>query len=78
MAEITGNRFNDYLQEQIDLKKRCSIKFRSVEGGVSAIQAHIIDLKEEGGRQMIQTDAGIFIGLDQIVELNGQQPQNYC
>jgi hypothetical protein len=78
MAESTGNRFNDYLQEQIDLKKRCSIKFRSVEGGVSAIQAHIIDLKEEGGRQMIQTDAGIFIGLDQIVELNGQQPQNYC
>ncbi|MGE5518720.1 MAG: hypothetical protein ACM3VS_02255, partial [Candidatus Dadabacteria bacterium] len=73
-----GSKFNDYLRDQIDLKKRCTIKFRSVEGGISTIQAHILDMKEEAGRQMIQTDAGIFIGIDQIVELNGQQPQNYC
>jgi hypothetical protein len=27
---------------------------------------------------MIETDAGIHIGLDQIVEINDKRPENYC
>jgi len=49
-----------------------------VEGGVSVIKAHIIDMSTVSDRDMIETDAGMHIGLDQIVEINGRHPENYC
>ena len=72
------DRFIEYLQEQRDLKRPCTIKFRSVDGGVSTIKAHIIDMSTVAHRDMIETDAGIHIGLDQIVEINDRRPENYC
>ena len=72
------DRFKKYLEEQMDLKRSCTIKFRSVEGGVSVIKAHIIDMSTVSDRDMIETDAGMHIGLDQIVEINGRHPENYC
>ncbi|MGZ3839219.1 MAG: hypothetical protein ACXVMS_12840 [Flavisolibacter sp.] len=70
--------FKEYIQEQMDLKRPCTIKFRSVEGGVSIIRAHIIDMSTVSERDMIETDAGFHIGLDQILQVNDRFPGNYC
>jgi len=45
---------------------------------VSEIRAHIIKMDSVSGRDMIETDAGLTIGLDQIEAVNDQKPGNYC
>jgi hypothetical protein len=72
------NSFKEYLEEQMDLKRTCTIKFRFVEGGVSTIRAHIIKMDSVSGRDMIETDAGLVIGVDQLIEVNNRVPENYC
>ena len=72
------DRFVEYLEEQMDLKRECTIKFRFVEGGVTTIKAHIVKLDEVSGRYMIETDAGLVIGVDQLIEVNQHIPENYC
>jgi hypothetical protein len=67
-----------YLEEQMDLKRTCTIKFRSVEGAVSTIKGHIINIDSVSGRDMIETDAGLVIGVDQILAVNDRSFENYC
>jgi hypothetical protein len=55
-----------------------NIRFRAVEGGVSSIRARIKGIINEGGRDIMETDAGFSIGLDQILEVNGRSFENYC
>ena len=70
--------FREYLEEMMDTKRVCTIRFKDVEGGVPTIRAHIIDIKTESTREMIQTDAGIHIGIDQLLQVNDRIPDNYC
>ena len=72
------DRFIEYLQEQRDLKRPCTIKFRAVDGGIATLRARIIDLTTVSERDMIETDAGIPIGVDQILKVNDRIPENYC
>jgi large subunit ribosomal protein L28 len=62
--------FKDYLEEVMDLKRPCTIKFRDVDGAVSEVQGRIIDMDEVSGRYMIETDSGLTIGVDQIISVN--------
>jgi hypothetical protein len=68
----------DYLEEQMDLQKRVTIRFRSVDGGLSEVQAHVVKISETAGREMIETDAGLLIGMDQVVDVDGRSASNYC
>lgn len=70
--------FKEYLEELIDLHRACTIRFRSVEGGVSEIRAHITGMSSVSHRDMIETDAGIHIGLDQIVQVNDRTQEDVC
>ncbi|HEX6332841.1 MAG TPA: hypothetical protein VFZ78_01365 [Flavisolibacter sp.] len=70
--------FVEYLEEQMDLKRTCSITFRAVDGGVTTIKGHIIRMEEVSGRHIIETDAGFVIGVDQLIEVNGRARENYC
>jgi len=70
--------FIDYLEEQMDLKRTSTIKFKDVLGAVSEIKARIIKMDEVSGRHMIETDAGFVIGVDQIISINGRPQENYC
>ena len=70
--------FIDYLQEQVDLKRSCTIRFKDVQGAVSEIKARVIKMDEVSGRHMIETDAGFVIGVDQIISVNGRPQENYC
>jgi hypothetical protein len=70
--------FKNYLQELADQRRLSTIRFRSVEGAISEIRAHIIDFSTVADRDMIETDAGIHIGLDQIVQVNDRIREDYC
>jgi hypothetical protein len=70
--------FKDYIEEQMDLKRSCTIRFRDVQGAVTEIRAKIVKMDEVSGRQMIETDAGFAIGIDQIISVNGRPQENYC
>lgn len=68
----------EYLEELMDLKRTATIRFRPVDGGVSIVRAHIVKLDTVSGRQIIETDAGLVIGADQILEINGRRFENNC
>jgi hypothetical protein len=66
------------LEELMDLKRTCSITFRSVDSGISTVKGHIVKMDNISGRDIIETDAGMTIGADQIVEVNGRRFENIC
>jgi hypothetical protein len=78
MELIMAKDFREYIEELKDLKRICNIRFRNVEGAVSIIRAHIVKTENVSGREIFETDAGLVIGLDQVLEINGQVPENYC
>ncbi len=83
IAEVCRQRpvmekFKDYLEEQMDLKRRCTIIFRDVQGAMATIKGHIIKMDEISGREIIETDAGFVIGMDQIISVNDRVQSNIC
>ena len=68
----------EYLEELMDLKKENTIKFRSVEGGVTTVKGRIVKIDTVSERDIIETDAGFTIGADQILEINGRSFENIC
>jgi len=70
--------FKDYLEEQMDLKRPCTIKFKDVQGAVAMVKGHIVKMEEVSGREIIETDAGFAIGMDQIISVNDKPQENYC
>jgi hypothetical protein len=74
----TNESFKEYLEIQMDLKRQCTIKFRDVQGAVTTIKGHIVKMEEVSGREIIETDAGFVIGMDQIISINDRPQTNYC
>ena len=70
--------FKDYLEEQMDLKRPCTIRFKDVQGAITTIKGHIVKMDEVSGREIIETDAGFVIGMDQIISVNDRPQENYC
>lgn len=73
-----NHQLKDYLEEQMDLKKLCTIRFRDVQGAVTEIRGHIVKMEEVSGREIIETDAGFVIGMDQLIAINDRSAENYC
>ena len=74
----TMDSLKEYLEELMDLKRVATISFRSVEGGISTVKGHIVKIETVSGRDIIETDAGMVIGADQIREVNGRRFENIC
>jgi hypothetical protein len=70
--------FKEYLEAEMDLKRICTLKFRDVQGAVTIIRAHIIKMEEVSGREIIETDGGFVIGMDQLISVNDRVQENYC
>lgn len=70
--------FKDYLEEQMDLKRACTIKFKDVQGAIATVKAHIVKMDKVSDRDIIETDAGFEIGVDQIISVNDRPQANYC
>ena len=69
---------NNYLEELMDLKRIASIRFRSVDGGITETKGHIVKMETVSHRDMVETDSGLVIGVDQILEINDQTFENIC
>ena len=72
------NTIKEYLEEMMDLKQVATIKFRFVDGGITETKGHIVRLDSVSGRDMVETDTGLLIGIDQILEINGRSFENIC
>ncbi|HEY0041305.1 MAG TPA: hypothetical protein VGB71_11610 [Flavisolibacter sp.] len=72
------NSIKEYLEELMDLKRTVSIRYRSVDGGVTEVKGHILKIDNVSGRDIIETDAGLTVGADQIIEINGRTFENIC
>jgi hypothetical protein len=72
------NNAKDLLEELMDLKRVVSIRFRAVDGGVSETKGHIVKIDTVSDRDMIETDSGLVIGVDQILGINDQSFENIC
>ena len=75
---LVMDALKEYLEELLDLKRNATIRFRSVDGGVSIVKGHIVKLDTVSGREIIETDAGMVIGADQILEINDRRFENNC
>jgi len=49
-----------------------------VQGAVAMVKGHIVKMEEVSGRDIIETDAGFAIGMDQIISVNDKPQENYC
>lgn len=72
------NNLKEYMEEQMDLKRVVHIRFRDVQGALTDIRGRIVKMEEVSGREIIETDAGFVIGMDQIVAVNDRQSGNFC
>lgn len=72
------NAIKDYLEELMDLKRMATIRFRTVDGGLTEVKGRIVNMEDVSGRLIIETDAGFTLGDDQIVEINGRRFENIC
>ena len=70
--------FIDYLQEIVDLKRSCSIRFKAENGGIANIQTKLSAINQGEGEDYIKTIDGLKINISQLVEVNGKFAQNIC
>lgn len=70
--------YKEYLEQLMDLKRPCTIKFRDVQGAVTIVKGHIVKMEEVSDREIVETDAGLVIGMDQIISVNDRPQANYC
>jgi hypothetical protein len=70
--------YKEYLEQLMDLKRPCTIKFRDVQGAVTIVKGHIVKMEEVSDREIVETDAGFVIGMDQIISVNDRPQANYC
>ena len=70
--------FIEYLEEIVDLKRSCSIRFRAENGGVAIIQTKLSDVNRSEEEDYIKTVDGLKINISQLVEVNGRVAQNIC
>ena len=70
--------FIEYLEEIVDLKRSCSIRFKAENGGIAIIQTKLNDVNRSEKENYIKTVDGLRINISQLVEVNGRVAQNIC
>lgn len=70
--------FKAYLEELVDLGRACTLRFRDAMGGVAELRVRLLSLEEESGRWVLETDAGMSVGVEQLVSVNGRDAALYC
>ncbi len=71
-------KFIEYLEEIVDLKKSCSIRFKAENGGVASIETRLYDVNLDSNDGYVKTAEGLKIPLSHLVEVNGMRAQNIC
>lgn len=72
-SSLHGRDFHGELEVLAGLRRECGIVYRAGNGGRAVIRDRIEDLYEEGGKMWIRTGAGLLIGVEDLIEVNGMQ-----
>ena len=68
----------EYLEEMVNQKRSCSIRFKAENGGIAVIQTKLSGVNRNEGEDYIKTIDGLKISISQLVEVNGRFAQNIC
>ena len=71
-------KFIEYLEEIVDLKRSCSIRFNAENGGIAIIQTKLSDINTDIEESYIKTADGLKINISQLIEVNDRPAQNIC
>ena len=72
------NELKQYLEELMDERRLCTIRFRGENGGLSTIKARILELDERDGRDYLVTEDGLEISFEDLEEVNGRSFSGLC
>jgi hypothetical protein len=72
------NDFIEYLEEMMDFKRTCNIKFIGDNGGIATINARLTNIHIAAEDSYIKTVDGLKIAIKQLIEVNGKRAQNIC
>jgi hypothetical protein len=68
----------EYLEEQMDLKRICAIRFIADNGGLATIRARIADLYSRDSRDYLKTEEELEISFDKIIGINDRSFNPSC
>jgi hypothetical protein len=68
----------EYLEEQMDLKRICAIRFIGDNGGLATIRARITHLYSRDSRDYLKTEEGLEISFDKITGINDRSFNPTC
>jgi hypothetical protein len=72
------NELKQYLEELMDERRLCSIKFRGENGGLASIHTRILELDYRDGTDYLVTEEGLEISFDSLEEVNGRAFKGLC
>jgi hypothetical protein len=72
------NELKQYLEELMDERRLCAIKFRGENGGLAMIQARILELDNRDGKDYLITEDGLEINFDSLEDVNGRAFKGLC
>jgi hypothetical protein len=68
----------EYREELMDAKRVAPIKFRFINGGLTAIWGQIVKMDTTSCCNRIEKDAASLAGTKQILKINGRSFENIC
>jgi len=67
-----NTELKNYLEELMDLRRTCTIRFRADNDAVSTLQTRIMELYEREGKLNVKLEQGLEIKQDRIISVNGR------
>ena len=61
----------NYLEELMDLRRTCTIRFRADNEAVTTLFTRITDLNEMDGKLRVRVEDGLEIKQEQIISVDG-------
>ena len=72
------NELKQYLEELMDERRLCTLRFRGENGGLASIKARILELDNRNGKDYLVTEDGLEISLENLEEVNGRAFKGLC
>jgi hypothetical protein len=72
------NELKQYLEELMDERRLCTIRFRGDNGALATIKARILELDNREQKDYLVTEDGLEISFENLEEVNGRAFKGLC
>ena len=72
------DELKQYLEELMDERRLCSIRFLGDNEAIANIETRILDIDSREGVDYLITEEGLEIRVDRLVEVNGRSFKGLC